>query len=94
MLDLFGQEIKEAPVSNAKRKPTVRKGYAGIPGRGPEGETCRTCEHSRLCGQGHAKTFYKCVLVKRIWTHGQGTDILAKSPACERWQAKTNKEEA
>jgi hypothetical protein len=24
----------------------------------------------------------------RFWTHGPGTDIKAKSPACKHWEAK------
>jgi hypothetical protein len=89
--DLLGDEIKgpayTTPQPEPRRKPTVRKGYAGIPGRGPEGETCKSCNHSRLCNVGGAKQFYKCVLMKAHWTGGYGSDILARSPACQHWQA-------
>lgn len=69
----------------ASRTPRPRKrGHAGIPGTGPQGETCRTCVHlDRRCRP--AKTYLKCDLVK--WTSGAGTDVRAKDPACSRWEA-------
>lgn len=90
MIDLLGDDIKPAPVSNAKHKPTVRKGYAAIPGTGPQGETCKTCENARRCNEGGAKQFYKCILIKHAWTGGYGTDILLKSQACRYWQGAPN----
>lgn len=62
-----------------------KKGYAAIPGTGPEGETCRSCKHSVIKG-GTAKNYYKCALMRNLWTGGQGTDILLRSPACRRWE--------
>lgn len=65
----------------------VAKGYARPPGTGPAGETCKTCAH--YCRvQGGGSKFPKCALIRFRWTHGPGTDIRAKSPACELWQAK------
>jgi hypothetical protein len=86
MLDLIGDEIKPQVISNAKRKPTVRKGYAATPGTGPQGETCGTCEHSVGRGSPGLKIFYKCELLRHCWTGGYGTDILLKSPACRYWE--------
>lgn len=53
----------------------------------PAGETCRTCEHCCRVQRG-GSVFLKCAVIKFRWTHGPGTDIRAKSPACELWQAK------
>lgn len=86
-VNLFGETIT-LKISEAKRTPTQRKGYAAQPGTGPDGETCKTCAHARKCNEGGAKQFYKCVLMERHWTGGYGTDILIKSPACMRWEAK------
>lgn len=69
-----------------KRKPTVKRGYAAQPGTGPEGETCKTCKHKRSFGNP-GKHFVKCGLRRDTWTHGEGTDILARSPACSKWGA-------
>ncbi|WP_316978030.1 hypothetical protein [Shumkonia mesophila] len=59
-----------------------RKGHAAIPGTGPEGETCGTCDH--LVRRRLAKTYLKCGLIQ--WTSGAATDIRAKDPACSRWE--------
>ena len=91
MRDLFGVEIADddAPVA-APTKPKrdySPRGYARRPGSGPEGETCESCGHRvRMC-HGN-KTFSKCALMRRCWTHSVKTDIKASSPACEEWQAK------
>jgi hypothetical protein len=55
---------------------------------GPAGETCRTCRHCvRL--QHSSKTFLKCGLCERQWTHGLCNDIRARWPACKFWEAVT-----
>ncbi len=42
--DLFGVTPKQyAPVQTGKRRDPVPKGYAGIPGTGPEGKCCKHC---------------------------------------------------
>lgn len=71
-----------------KRKPTVKNGYAAQPGTGPDGKTCRDCEHKVTCGSGHAKSWIKCELRKATWTSGEGTDILASSPACSKFEPR------
>lgn len=70
-----------------RRKATVRNGYAAPPGTGPADETCGTCEHklSHAHNLGGVKHYIKCKLRREDWTHGQGTDILARSPACSKW---------
>lgn len=86
-LDLFGQEISAEPppiMRDGKRRPTPKKGYAAAPGTGPAGETCKTCRH--LARLQYAKVYLKCALRRPTWTGGPGTDILAKSPACEKWE--------
>ena len=91
--DLWGAEIdvRRDPITTAggKRRKTRPNGYAAAPGSGPTGETCKNCAH--FCRVGyHRKTYRKCALVK--WTHGPGTDILARSLACGMWKAKGEEE--
>ncbi len=60
-------------------------GYARPPGTGPKGETCKTCAF--CCYTGNGKRRYpKCAVIKFRWTHGPGTDIKLRSPACDMWQ--------
>lgn len=99
MLDLFGQLVTEPwPVPlgvkeprpkgrRKKRKDPKPRGYARIPGTGPKGESCRTCDHAvrfRLS----SKCIYKCVCNYPRWTKGRGSDIVLKSPACLLWTMK------
>jgi hypothetical protein len=72
-----------------KRKPTVKNGYAAQPGTGPEGKTCRDCAHKRRMGNYGGKSYIKCLLRQETWTHGEGTDILARSPACSKFAPKS-----
>jgi hypothetical protein len=58
--------------------------YAAQPGTGPEGESCRTCEHSYA--RQFTKNYWKCGLVPA--TGGPGTDIRLKSAACEKWEPR------
>lgn len=66
-----------------KGKPVTLAGHAAIPGSGPEGETCGTCDHSvlRLC----SRRFLKCSLNKNNWTSGRKSDVLFKDPACSKF---------
>jgi hypothetical protein len=50
------------------------------------GKTCRTCRHALRIS--YAKGFYKCNLVRDRWTHGTGTDIRLKDPACSFYDEK------
>jgi hypothetical protein len=67
------------------RTPTVKRGYAAPPGTGPDGKTCADCVHKRSFGRSGGKHFIKCELRRSTWTHGEGTDILARSPACNKF---------
>lgn len=84
--DLFGNEITEAeaaarvPWNKGKKLSTGRA--SALPG--PEGMTCRDCEHA--CYVQHAKRYYKCALRKSQWTGGAGTDIRLRDPACSRFE--------
>lgn len=72
----------EATVTYAAK--VKRKGlYAARPGTGPVGETCGSCKHIVRAWNGR---YRKCDLVRRLWTHGPGTDIKARSPACSKWE--------
>ncbi len=89
MRDMFGNEVttEEARrLLKAKAKPQKR-GYAAPPGTGPVGETCKTCIHYRSVNGG-SKTFPKCNLMRAVWNHSYGSDILAKAPACREWQTR------
>jgi hypothetical protein len=79
--DLFG-----LPLPPPKPKHRVG-GYAHAPGTGPLGETCRQCKHATN-HPWHDRNYYKCDLVKP--THGPGTDIRLKSPACWAWDPGTD----
>lgn len=86
--DLFGEPIGSPvppPPGTDKRRVTQPKGYAAPPGTGPQGETCKTCEHY-VRRDGSAKKYLKCALVRARWTNGPGTDIKAGSPACLYWE--------
>lgn len=93
---LFGRtDIRDAARDKARwldtkgrpRKPTPAKGYADKPGSGPEGETCGSCQHAERV-EYHRKTYRKCGMARNKWTHGTGSDIRLKSPACSLWEAK------
>ena len=63
-----------------------KRGHAGIPGNGPDGETCKTCKH--LVRKLMAKTYMKCALTEAKWTGGAGSDVRVRDPACDFWEAK------
>lgn len=81
-LDLFGQPLKpDLSLTQKRGKP---KGYAGTPGLGPKGETCKTCGYCFATYTGSGKRFNKCQLVTP--TRGPGTDIRRATPACQLWR--------
>lgn len=57
-------------------------------GSGPEGETCRSCQHKVATGNSDRRVYLKCELMRKCWTHGPGTDIRAGWPACSHWEPK------
>lgn len=93
MKDLLGHEItieearKIERAGKKKRKQTQPKGYAARPGSGPAGENCKTCDHACHVNGG-TRNFWKCDIIQHRWTHGPGTDIRLKSPACSFWKSK------
>jgi len=62
------------------------KGYAARPGGGPDGETCKTCQHYTR-RRFNGRPYPKCALTERAWTNSRGSDILASAPACQLWEA-------
>lgn len=91
VLDMFGNEVSLAELARQpfngrkKRKEPVPRGYAAPPGTGPKDETCKTCKHI-VRVHYHDKTYLKCQLREATWTHGGGSDIRAKFPACRFWE--------
>lgn len=94
MKDLFGVELRDdAPKLTQfgkKKRDETPKGYAARPGSGPAGHFCRDCRHATK--KSLAKNYWKCRLMVRSWTGGFKTDIRLKSPACEHWASKPQKE--
>ena len=92
-IDLFGQVPSDRPVGpkcgpQGGKHYTQPRGYAGMPGTGPEGKFCRDCAHY-VRRQGGSRCHPKCLLMKPRWTAGRGSDILARSPACSRFHEDT-----
>ena len=58
------------------------KVHSPLPGKGPEGETCGTCEYLVRVDYND-RIYYKCEL--RKYTHGEGSDIRLKWLACGQW---------
>jgi hypothetical protein len=82
--DLFALDRAMTPLERKRlRASTTPKGYAALPGTGPAGESCGSCEH--LVRRQMAKTYLKCGLMERGWTRGPASDVRAKTPACSRW---------
>lgn len=73
-----------------RSKHWKRQGANATPspiGSGPPGETCKTCVFDRKLDY-HDKTYHKCKLMEKYWTHGTATDIKLKWAACKEWQPK------
>lgn len=84
--DLFALDRAMTPQERKRlRAGTTPKGYAALPGTGPAGETCGSCEH--LVRRQMARAYLKCGLMQRVWTRGAASDVQARSPACSRWHA-------
>jgi len=71
----------------AARPLSKQHGYAAVPGTGPAGETCGSCDH--LVRKQMSRAYLKCGLMKAHWTGGSGSDVLARAAACRRWEAKS-----
>ena len=84
--DLFGIEHKGEPKKENPYKGRSRA-HPYPPGSGPKGESCGTCARAR-CLPYHGKNYWKCWYMRHTWTHGLGTDIRLKDPACKLWKEK------
>lgn len=84
--DLLKLDRALTPQERKRLKVTSKAGHAAPPGTGPQGETCRSCQH--LERMRYAKTYFKCALNKAKWTHGSKTDIKAGDPSCQKWERK------
>ncbi len=76
--------LPSSALEHARRRP-LRKGHAGVPGDGPEGETCGSCKH--ITRRQFAKVYIKCGLMRAHWTGGGGTDVRVKDAACGKWES-------
>lgn len=81
--DIEAWKAQHGAVRQPSRTSKFR-GYADIPGTGPKGETCRSCEHYERIKM--ANVYRKCALMRAIRTGGPGTDIKAGSPSCSKWE--------
>ena len=77
-------DIGEA-LPKCQQIPMEKRCIPGVSGRGPQGETCRTCKHKTYNSTG-VNNYLKCGVMMHAWTNGPGTDIKASWPACERWR--------
>lgn len=65
--------------------PKWHRNYAGPPGSGPPGTTCRTCAFKTASDRHNIPPKHlKCDLVK--FTHGDATDIKAGTPSCQNYR--------
>lgn len=86
-INLFGERPNSQPIAPCLgpmggKHYTLPQGYAGTPGTGPQGKTCRHCAHYASV-DGGTKSYPKCLRTKPNWTRGRASDILASSPACQ-----------
>lgn len=84
LLDPNAGALSDAQRKLLKKRKLDPKGYAALPGSGPQGETCKTCQH--YTHRRFASTYRKCGLMRAHWTGGAGSDVKASSPACSRWE--------
>lgn len=77
--------------THVQRQPAKVRGHAAVPGTGPSGETCGSCEH--LFRNRMSKVYLKCGLTRSKWTGGAGTDMKARDAACVKWKQKPNQRE-
>jgi len=89
---LFGEPItiEREPEEPRGRRRYTANGYAARPGGGPEGETCKSCAHC-IAKYWDGRAFYKCELMRPLWTNSYGSDIRLKSPACRHWEGSADR---
>jgi hypothetical protein len=85
-------QLFDDPTASEQPRPKhwKREGENATPspiGSGPPGETCKTCIHDTKLDY-HGKTYHKCGLMQKHWTHGGASDIKLRWAACSHWNAK------
>ncbi len=77
------QAALDAPMKPGGNAPRFRSvpGYAGAPGAGPIGETCKSCRHCHPTGSDYRDWFCK------LAGYQLGRHIERHKPACHRWDA-------
>lgn len=95
--DAFGGVTGTTRDGRPIRKPSTPRpdGYAGMPGAGPDGETCGSCGHiERFRNGSDTKHWAKCShRLGPEWTCSRRTDVLIRSPACQHWSAGDDNKE-
>lgn len=77
--DLFGADPAKT------RRKSKANGYAAPPGTGPADKRCKDCLHV-FRKTYVAKPVFKCLLQRAIWGKTKTSDILARSPACNKFE--------
>ena len=80
--DLFGEVPKQVIAKSGGTQP---RGYAAQPSSGPDGMTCRKCDHYIIRYTAAGYTHPKCGLMRHIWTNGRASDIKVSAPACSKF---------
>jgi hypothetical protein len=60
-------------------------GYAGQPGAGPAGETCKSCRWRKRVHHG-TRHYNKCGHARGRNTFSEASDIRVSAPACQFWE--------
>lgn len=83
------QAALDAPLTGGRNIPVVRakKGYASPPGSGPSDETCHSCRH---IGPVRGNEYAACCQIAKKGSFGVQIYISPKSPACSKWEARTD----
>lgn len=85
MNDLLGVPISESAAIARPKRPK-KTGHAAPAGSGPAGMRCKDCTHLVRARIRSGKIFSKCDLMRHTWTHGGGSDIRQRDPACNRFK--------
>jgi hypothetical protein len=80
----------ELGLKECKIRHPLDRAHPYPPGSGPPGQTCGTCAKLYRV-EYHNKAYFKCGVLRAGWTHGPGTDIRKKDPACMCWEPRIDK---